>query len=117
MLTCRCVHLEGLPFLVRPSFINLFTVVGLTKHFSRYWKEPYFKALALLRPICESHGFTLPEVALRWLSHHSLMKREYGDAILLGASSLKHAAQNLDDLDKGPLREHHSFLRFQYYFC
>ena len=32
----------------------------------------------------------MTEVALRWVSHHSLMKRDYGDSILIGASSLKH---------------------------
>ena len=39
------------------------------------------------------HGLTLAEIALRWVSHHSLMKREYGDSILIGASSLKHVEQ------------------------
>ncbi|KAJ8699836.1 hypothetical protein PTI98_002917 [Pleurotus ostreatus] len=33
------------------------------------------------------------------------MKREHGDAILIGASSLKHIEQNLVDLEKGPLPE------------
>lgn len=32
----------------------------------------------------------MAEVALRWVSHHSLMKREFGDSVLIGASSLKH---------------------------
>jgi aflatoxin B1 aldehyde reductase len=33
------------------------------------------------------------------------MKKEYGDAIIIGASSSKHIEQNLVDLEKGPLRE------------
>ena len=33
------------------------------------------------------------------------MKREYGDSVLIGASSTKHIEQNLIDLEKGPLRE------------
>ena len=48
----------------------------------------------------------MAEIALRWISHHSLMKREYGDAVLIGASSTKHIEQNLIDLEKGPLREY-----------
>jgi aryl-alcohol dehydrogenase-like predicted oxidoreductase len=44
-------------------------------------------------------------LALRWLSHHSALKRETGDAILIGASSVKHIEQNLVDLEKGPLRK------------
>lgn len=56
----------------------------------RYWKEPYFNALGNIRAVAEKHNLTLTEVALRWISHHSLLKREYGDSILIGASSLKH---------------------------
>lgn len=61
----------------------------LIPHF-RYWKEPYFKALKEIKEVSEKHKLTLTEVALRWISHHSLLKREHGDAILIGASSLKH---------------------------
>ena len=41
----------------------------------------------------QKHGLTLAEVALRWISHHSLLKREHGDAVIIGASSLKHIEQ------------------------
>ena len=37
------------------------------------------------------------------------MRREHGDAVLIGASSVKHIEENLVDLEKGPLRE--CFLR------
>ncbi|TFK64070.1 Aldo/keto reductase [Pluteus cervinus] len=70
---------------------------------NRYWNEAYFEALAPIRAVAENHNLTLPEVALRWISHHSLMKREHGDAVLIGASSLAHIRQNLIDLEKGPL--------------
>lgn len=56
----------------------------------RYWKEPYFNALAAVRDVAEKNNLTLNEIALRWISHHSMLKRDYGDAILIGASSLKH---------------------------
>ena len=59
----------------------------------RYWNDLYFKALDILRPVCEKHGLTLAEVALRWMSHHSLMKRKYNDAVLIGASSTRHIEQ------------------------
>ncbi|CAK5278230.1 unnamed protein product [Mycena citricolor] len=72
---------------------------------SRYWNEPYFETLAKVKEAGEKHGLTLPEIALRWINHHSLMKREYGDSILIGASSMAHLRQNLIDLDKGPLPE------------
>ncbi|KAF7363274.1 Aldo-ket-red domain-containing protein [Mycena sanguinolenta] len=70
---------------------------------NRYWNEEYFKALAIIRPVVEKHQLTMAEVALRWISHHSLLKREYRDAVLIGASSLTHIEQNLIDLEKGPL--------------
>ncbi|KAA1472011.1 Aldo/keto reductase [Dentipellis sp. KUC8613] len=69
----------------------------------RYWKEPYFKALAEIQAVSDKHNLTMAEVALRWISHHSLMKREFGDSVLIGASSVEHIEQNLIDLEKGPL--------------
>ncbi|KAF8211060.1 Aldo/keto reductase [Mycena galopus ATCC 62051] len=70
---------------------------------NRYWKPAYFDALATIRPVVAAHGLTMAEVALRWISHHSLLRREHGDAVLIGASSLEHIEQNLIDLEKGPL--------------
>ncbi|KAL6308763.1 Aldo/keto reductase [Sparassis latifolia] len=72
---------------------------------ARYWNDPYFKAVAAIEATAQAHGLTMAEIALRWISHHSLMKREYGDAVLIGASSLNHIEQNMIDLEKGPLPE------------
>jgi aflatoxin B1 aldehyde reductase len=89
----------------------------------RYWTQAYFDAINKVKEVGDKHGLTLPEIglsycmdtcntisdiqlaALRWVSHHSLMKREYGDSVIIGASSLNHIEQNLIDLEKGPLRE------------
>lgn len=35
----------------------------------------------------------MAEVALRWISNHSLMDPQYGDSVLIGASSLTHIEQ------------------------
>jgi len=70
---------------------------------SRYRNEHYFKAMDIIKAASDKAGLTLAEVALRWMSHHGQLKREYGDAILIGASSLNHIEQNLIDLEKGPL--------------
>jgi len=72
---------------------------------NRYWNEHYFKALASIEAVAKVHNLTMAEIALRWVSHHGLMRREYGDAILIGASSTKHIEQNMIDLEKGPLPE------------
>ena len=69
----------------------------------RYWKEEYFNALDLLRPVAKKHGFTEAECALRWMTHHSQLRREKGDSIIIGASSVKHMEENMKDLEKGPL--------------
>ena len=71
----------------------------------RYWNDPMFDALDLLRPVAKKHGLTEAECALRWMTHHSMLKREKGDAIIIGASSTKHLEANLADLEKGPLPE------------
>ncbi|KAF8585460.1 Aldo/keto reductase [Ramaria rubella] len=70
---------------------------------ARYWKDQYFKALDIIKSAVEKEGLTVAEAALRWLSHHSLLKKEHGDAVIIGASSVAHIEQNLIDLEKGPL--------------
>lgn len=56
---------------------------------ARYFNDEYFDALDLLRPLAKKHGLTEAECALRWMNHHSMLKREHGDAIIIGASSTK----------------------------
>ncbi|EGP89260.1 unnamed protein product [Zymoseptoria tritici ST99CH_1A5] len=72
---------------------------------TRYWNDSYFDALDILRPVAKKHGLTEAECALRWMTHHSQMKREHGDSIIIGASSTKHIEQNLVDLEKDALPE------------
>ena len=72
---------------------------------ARYWNDAYFGALEIVKPVAEKHGLTMAEVALRWMTHHSLLGKEYPDAILIGASSTRHIEQNMKDLEKGPLPE------------
>ena len=71
----------------------------------RYWNDAYFDALDILRPVAKKHGLTEAECALRWMTHHSMLKREKGDGIIIGASRTKHIEANMVDLEKGPLPE------------
>ena len=71
----------------------------------QYWNDAYFDALDVIRPVAKELGMTTAEAALRWASHHSLMKREYGDAVITGASSTAQLEENLTNLEKGPLPE------------
>ncbi|KAK4543023.1 hypothetical protein LTR36_006021 [Oleoguttula mirabilis] len=71
----------------------------------RYWNDAHFDALDVLRPVAKKHGLTEAECALRWMTHHSELKGEKGDAIIIGASSVKHMEENMVDLEKDPLPE------------
>lgn len=57
----------------------------------------------MIHGVAEKHGLTVAQVALRWLEHHSLMRE--GDAIIVGASSVRHTESNLKDLEGGELPE------------
>ena len=64
-------------------------------YLDRYWKKEYFDVLQELREACSRAGLKPVEVAMSWLTHHSLMDSGHGDGIILGASSLDHLQQNL----------------------
>ena len=70
---------------------------------ARYWNDSYFDALDIIRPVAKKYGLTEAECALRWMTNHSQLKRDHGDAVIIGASSTKHIEQNLIDLENGPL--------------
>ncbi|KAJ7690346.1 NADP-dependent oxidoreductase domain-containing protein [Mycena rosella] len=70
---------------------------------ARYWNDATFTALELLRAAIAPHGIGESEAALRWLAHHSALKKEFGDAVIVGAGSVAHLEANLEALEKGPL--------------
>lgn len=72
---------------------------------ARYWNDAFFDALDVLRPVAKKHGLTEAECALRWMMHHSQLKREHGDSVLIGASSTEHMEENMQNLEKGSLPE------------
>ncbi|PTB64765.1 Aldo/keto reductase [Trichoderma citrinoviride] len=75
---------------------------------SMYFNESLFKALDILRLAAESHKLTMPEVAIRWLVHHSALKfaKDGGnDGVIFGISKISQLDQNVADLQKGPLPE------------
>ncbi|KAI9726675.1 MAG: hypothetical protein M1834_008940 [Cirrosporium novae-zelandiae] len=70
---------------------------------ARYWNTTMFDALDIIRAAAGKYGLTEAECALRWMMHHSKLKPELGDAVIIGASSTKHLEENLIDFEKGPL--------------
>ncbi|OMP83500.1 Aflatoxin B1 aldehyde reductase member 3 [Diplodia seriata] len=71
----------------------------------RYWNDPMWEALEGLRPVAKKHGITEVQCALRWLAHHSALKKELGDAVIVGASGPQQMEDNLAALEQGPLPE------------
>jgi aflatoxin B1 aldehyde reductase len=58
-----------------------------------------------VRKLATSHGIDGHSMSLRWVLHHSILSREYGDAIIIGASSVDQLKLNLDAVEMGPLPE------------
>ena len=80
-----------------------------TMYLERYWKPSLFEAVdaikaALKAAYGEGDGsVSLTDASLRWMLHHSALKGESGDAVILGASKLEHVTQNLRGVTGGPL--------------
>ncbi|KAJ7845453.1 NADP-dependent oxidoreductase domain-containing protein [Mycena leptocephala] len=66
--------------------------------------SPLIPAAQELRGAVVKHGSSLPEVAFRWLQHHSeLGKISDGDAIIIGSSSVEQLKKNIAWNEEGPL--------------
>lgn len=74
----------------------------------RYWKKQNFDALDSIKAtLNEVYGneVNLTQASLRWVIHHSALKGEFGDAMIIGASNMHHLEENLAACAGGPLDE------------
>ncbi|KAF0034457.1 hypothetical protein F2P81_012215 [Scophthalmus maximus] len=75
----------------------------------RYWKESNFQAIdVVLKALETAYGSekpTLTSAAMRWMYHHSQLKGDLGDGVIIGMSSMEQLQQNLDAAEEGPLDE------------
>ncbi|XP_040889461.1 aflatoxin B1 aldehyde reductase member 4-like [Toxotes jaculatrix] len=75
----------------------------------RYWKQSHFQAidvvLKALETVYGSEKPTLTSAAMRWMYHHSQLKGELGDGVIIGMSSMEQLQQNLVATEEGPLDE------------
>jgi aflatoxin B1 aldehyde reductase len=69
----------------------------------RWWRKELFESVGALQAVCDRHGITLAAAAIRWAVFHSALRREYGDAVILGASSIEQLAANAACAAGGPL--------------
>ncbi|ETN38015.1 uncharacterized protein HMPREF1541_07638 [Cyphellophora europaea CBS 101466] len=97
----RDTKLEGLE---RGSRFDPSTFQG-KGYIARYWNDAMFDALELLRPVAKKFGLGEAECALRWMMHHGLLEAKFGDAVVVGASSVAQLEGNLTLMEKGPLPE------------
>jgi aflatoxin B1 aldehyde reductase len=55
--------------------------------------------------VAEQEGTTKANLAYRWVKYNSALKPEYGDALIVGATSLEQLEQTLEGLGEGPVSE------------
>lgn len=63
------------------------------------------QALAKWQEIAEEAGTSKAALAYRWVTYNSILKPEYGDGIIIGASKVQQLEETLKSLDQGPLPE------------
>ncbi|MCJ1411353.1 hypothetical protein MMC19_005441 [Ptychographa xylographoides] len=73
---------------------------------SQYLKDELLDAAGRVHDEAEKDGLTGHAVALRWVLHHSALDAAHGDAMILGASSMKQLEENLEITKAGPLPKH-----------
>jgi len=71
-----------------------------------YMKDSFNEALASLQESAKKENLTVPELAFRWLAHHSALKKEHGDAIIIGGKQFATFESSLELLDKPALPSH-----------
>uniref|UniRef100_A0A668AAW9 Aldo-keto reductase family 7, member A3 (aflatoxin aldehyde reductase) n=1 Tax=Myripristis murdjan TaxID=586833 RepID=A0A668AAW9_9TELE len=75
----------------------------------RYWKMSHFQAIDLVQKALEtvygSEKPTMTSAAIRWMYHHSQLKGDLGDGVIIGMSSMEQLQQNLSAAEEGPLDE------------
>ncbi|KAK5117596.1 hypothetical protein LTR62_005018 [Meristemomyces frigidus] len=72
---------------------------------SMYGRPKLLAALEKWAAIAEEEGVSRADLAYRWVKYNSPLKAEYGDAIIIGATSLEQLKQTLGSVGKGPLSE------------
>ncbi|KAK4498763.1 hypothetical protein PRZ48_009273 [Zasmidium cellare] len=70
---------------------------------STYLRKELLIAAEQVAAGAKAHGTNGHAVALRWVLHHSALKAECGDGIVIGASSVDQLRENLESCAQGPL--------------
>jgi len=73
------------------------------KYAADYFHNELFHAAEVIKEWAKLFDIPGHNAALRWITWHSQLDAELGDAIIVGASSQEQLEQNLDALEEGPL--------------
>ena len=68
-----------------------------------YNKKSLDDALASIHAAADKHGITGHAIAIRWILHHSQLKGECGDGIVIGARTPEQLEGTLQACEAGPL--------------
>ncbi|KAM6927329.1 aflatoxin B1 aldehyde reductase member 3 [Xenentodon cancila] len=73
----------------------------------RYWKQSHFEAIdVVLKALEKAYGSEKPSLtcaAMRWMYHHSQLKGDLGDGVIIGMSSMEQLQENLAAAEEGAL--------------
>ncbi|KAL7755071.1 hypothetical protein ACKLNR_014828 [Fusarium oxysporum f. sp. zingiberi] len=72
---------------------------------SLYIKPSILGAVDKAIEVFAKHDIGGHAAALRWTAHHSILDKEYGDGLIIGASSPQQLESNVDTIEEGPLPE------------
>ena len=70
-----------------------------------YGKESLYQALDDWEEIANDAGVSKASLAYRWITFHSHLNSEYGDAVIIGASKTAQLEETLAAIEVGPLDE------------
>ncbi|KAJ3549027.1 hypothetical protein NM208_g727 [Fusarium decemcellulare] len=70
-----------------------------------YMKPSIIAAADKVAEVASKHGIGGHAAALRWTAYHSILSKEHGDSIIIGASSPEQLESNIDMVEQGPLPE------------
>lgn len=70
---------------------------------SMYAKPSYLEALGQWEQIAKDEGISRAELAYRWVTYNSPLKKEYGDGIIIGARNLDQLQETLTSVNNGTL--------------
>lgn len=74
-------------------------------YYGMYAKPAYLEALAAWAKVAEEANCDKAELAYRWVTYNCVLKKEFGDAIVIGGRNVQQVEQTLGWLKHGALDE------------